>query len=112
MDKRQKRNMLYELEHLTQTNGDKNRIAELREQLGMNVEEKEEMYNFDEVQFFRMKALRLTDAEMAFLTSSNASDIRRFKKQYTKEELKKEIERYENYSAVRGSKRARQLNSE
>lgn len=111
MDKRQKRKMLYELEHLTQTKGDKNHIAELREQLGMEAEEKEETYNFTEEQFFRMKALCLTEAEMAFITSTNARKVRHFRDKYTKEELEKGIEKYENYSAVRHSKRIRQSHS-
>ncbi|KGR88708.1 hypothetical protein [Lysinibacillus odysseyi] len=107
MDKRQKRKMLYELEHLIQTKGDKNRIAELRDQLGMEVEEKEETYTFTEEQFFRMKALGLTEAEMAFITSTNARKVRYFREKYTKEQLEEGIKKYGTYSAVRHSARAR-----
>ena len=40
MDKREKRKMLYELERLTQTNGDPKRISELRLQLGITESKK------------------------------------------------------------------------
>ena len=107
MDKREKRKMLYELERLTEMNGDKERISELREQLGMPPEGKTETYNFTEEQFFRMKALRLTEAEIAFLTSTNVRKVRHFKDRYTKEELEEGIGKYGNYSAIRHSSRVK-----
>lgn len=100
--------MLLELERLVESDGDVDRIFEIREQLGMNDTKKKQDrkpnskdYPFTEEQFFRMKALGMANEKIAFALDINPSYVHSFVAYYTKDEMQRKIDFYDDYYIIR-----------
>lgn len=91
---------LLELERLVEQGIENERTRELRLELGMNVQEKEMDFSQLEKQFFRLRALQLTEQEIAFALGIGPVKISKMKQGFTNEELDERIEYYEKHRIV------------
>ena len=106
------------LDHLVQTNGDAAQIAKLRRELNINTErsappvqkrtKREQLDNsLLEKQYFRLRALQLTDQEIAFALVISSASISELKMGFEDDEYIEKVEEYDEHRVVRNFKRMR-----
>lgn len=106
------------LGHLVQTNGDAAQIAKLRRELNINTERsappvqkrtKREQLDSSllEKQYFRLRALQLTDSEIAFALVISSTTIVELRNQFTEDEYIEKVEEYDDTRVVQNFRRMR-----
>lgn len=109
---------LLELDHLVQTNGDAAQIAKLRRELNINeknsapsVQKRTKRDQLDksllEKQYFRLRALQLTDSEITFALSVSSVTIAELRNQFTEDEYIEKVEEYDDTRIVQNFRRMR-----
>lgn len=106
------------LDHLVQTNGDAAQIAKLRRELNVDekrsakpVQKRVKRDKLDkdllEKQYFRLRALQLTDQEIAFALVISSAAISELKMSFADDEYIEKVEEYDDSRIVQNFRRMR-----
>lgn len=115
MLKKEKIKALMKLNHLVNINGDPEEIARLRAMLSQDGTDEKgskeikpvKRIGISEEQYFRLKALQFTEAEIAFALMVSSATINELKKSLDSRTLKEGIEKYEQHRIIENFNKSR-----